>query len=569
MLRLESRTLAGLSMLAICLYTNPMGYAQTYLNNFQKIFDPHGTSRVTALTYDSHDEYSYTGFYHPESSDYRARMIISHLNPDFTTQWTKAYAPTINNQEQGRILPRDLFQTDDQGYVSCGSFIAQEFNDGAYLMKTRSDGDVEWFRTYPMIQELKSVVQAEGYNGDTRYLACGRTRMSNDSVVAVIICTNDIGDIIWAKHVYGTKYDLIGHNAYNQIIKYSPFIHDVGPGPDPGPNDPIDPGDIEIPGRIVIGGGVIDGGGFSGGWEDDNNPNPDPTPEPGDDPSDLMKLFALCGNANYNKFSQDRDVLFTIIDIDGNVHVNETYGHSAPNSHYSLSESGISLAQLNDGTADLVIAANTMKSSHGLSSLASAFVRHTPMLLRVRNNGSVVWANIYRNKRFPANVTRVIVRDKLLDNAPAGGVSPQAKEIAVTGIARTKIFNPVSGSADAMLFRTSLTGQPRGIEYFGLKGHENSVSLRDNLSGNIVMIGNSTSFPTTSSASRNVVYLIERYDNIKTRCHDARKRLRHRPIKVRNVEAQDLSADHPVERLPVKSREIDVKERIVCDKVPL
>jgi len=133
----------------------------------------------------------------------------------------------------------------------------------------------------------------------------------------------------------------------------------------------------------------------------------------------------------------------------------------------------------------------------------------------------------------------------------------------------TKLFNPMSGSADAMLFRTRLTGQPLGIEYFGLKGHENSVSLRDNMSGNIVMIGNSTSLPTTTGGSRNVVYLVERYDNIERPCHDARKRLRHRQIKVRNVAAENLSVDHPVERLPVKGREIDVQERIVCEKIPL
>lgn len=578
---LTSRTLVRLSILAICLYTSSMGYAQTYLNNFQKVFDPLGTSRVTALTYDSHDEYSYTGIYHPESSDFRARMIISHLNPDFTTQWTKAYAATINNQEQGRILPRDLFQTNDQGHVSCGTFVAQEFNDGAYLMKTRPNGDVEWFRTYPRIQELKSVVQTEGYNGDTRYIACGRTRMSNNAVVAVVICTDSIGSIIWAKHMYGTKYDLIGHNAYNQVINYKPFIQgglEPGPGPDPGPNDPIDPGDLDIGGFVIdrggIGGGDIVGGRLpgSGDWNDPNpgdDPDPDPTPEPGDIPSDHMKLFALCGDANYNNLSRDRDVLFTIIDIDGNVHVNETYGYTAPNSHHGQSESGISLAQLNDGTADLVIAANTMKSSYGLASdLAGTYVRHAPMLLRVRNNGSVVWANMYRDKKFPSKVSRVIVRNRLLDDAPTGSASAQAREIAVTGVSMTSLFNP-SRSADAMLFRTRLTGQPLGIEYFGLKGHENSVSLRDNVSGNIVMIGNSTSFPTADSASRNVVYLVERYDNIERPCHDARKKLRHRPIEIKNVRAENLSVDHPAERLPVKGRDIDVKERIICDKIPL
>lgn len=169
------------------------------------------------------------------------------------------------------------------------------------------------------------------------------------------------------------------------------------------------------------------------------------------------------------------------------------------------------------------------------------------------------------------NIPRIngTIRNRLLDDAPAGSASAQAREIAVTGVSMTKLFNPMSGSADAMLFRTRLTGQPLGIEYFGLKGHENSVSLRDNVSGNIVMIGNSTSFPTADSASQNVVYLVERYDNIEQPCHDARKKLRHRPIEVKNVRAENLSVDHPAERLPVKGREIDVQERIVCEKIPL
>ena len=122
-------------------------------------------------------------------------LLKTDVNGD--TAWTKTYGGTGNDQGHS------VEQTDDGGYIIAGwttSFGAG--GSDVYLIKTDSNGDTSWTRTYGGSGEDSSFCVLELQGGG--YLVVGSTTSfgAGDSDV-YLIKTDDQGDTVWTTAVGG------------------------------------------------------------------------------------------------------------------------------------------------------------------------------------------------------------------------------------------------------------------------------------------------------------------------------------------------------------------------------
>lgn len=472
-----------LMLLVVCFFSGS-AYAQTYLYNFQKVFDPFANSDIRSMKYTVDPGYAFTGGIEI-TGDGSSKVVLSQLNDAFLVNWMKTYiAPGATLPVH--ILAHDVFQTVDEGYIVCGRFIAEGTQlDGTFLMKTDPLGTVQWFQVYSGIEQLFSVVESLEVDATgllvIGYLACGYTRISTWDVNATILKTDEFGNVQWVKEVEGTKFsNAVGSSLYRQVIQY----------------------------------------------DDDK--------------------FALVGMANSELVNKDADVLLTIIDGSGNIFLNLSYGlYLDDTGKNALRESGTSLFEVPDGSGDLVITGNIQAAC---ITVCGPPLFDDILLFRIDSSGGVVWAKQFGQKQRPEYAAQVIVT--------------QQDRIFVSGYAETQLLGPPA-SEDVLLLQTNLNGFGITFELFGDTWDERGNSLVENSDGNVAVIGNTTSFNPVN----NEIYLIERFNSVKKRCHDLRLKLKGKKIELPVLNAVDEFVQEEATPVDVEAIDIHVTDEIICKKL--
>ncbi len=114
------------------------------------------------------------------------------------TLWTRTYGGT------GWDHGYSVAQTSDGGYIIAGSYEGPESNIDVYLIKTDSQGDTLWTRTYgrAALDEGYGVEQTS----DGGYVVVGASGEMGD-VDAYLIKTDSNGDTIWTRTYGGSSVD--------------------------------------------------------------------------------------------------------------------------------------------------------------------------------------------------------------------------------------------------------------------------------------------------------------------------------------------------------------------------
>jgi hypothetical protein len=100
----------------------------------------------------------------------------------------------------------DLKQTNDQGFIIAGYSTSFDNNKQMYLIKTDSQGTIEWQKTYGgnLDEEARGVTIAN----DGGYLVCGFTNSFGSGEFDVyVIRTDPYGDTLWTKTIGGAAFD--------------------------------------------------------------------------------------------------------------------------------------------------------------------------------------------------------------------------------------------------------------------------------------------------------------------------------------------------------------------------
>ncbi len=188
-----------------------------YANHFQKIFDTGTDTDITAMTNTFDGGYAMVGTY-MDDGRYKYPLMMK-LHDDFSEEWTRTY-DVLQLPYPGIILPKDVQQTHDEGYIISGKFIAPSVATGAFLMRTDSWGEVTWFRVYPGIRRLNSVVETMSGGKPDGFGAAGYTYYDAGERTGVILRTDADGYVEWTRYSMGMKHGLPGAADYNQIVRY-------------------------------------------------------------------------------------------------------------------------------------------------------------------------------------------------------------------------------------------------------------------------------------------------------------------------------------------------------------
>ncbi len=137
---------------------------------------------------------------------YDAWLIKTDLNGD--TLWTRTYGGVEED------FGSDLAQTNDGGFIIIGTTYSYGAGLGdVWLIKTSAQGDSEWTRTFGGINEDGGSEIALTIDGG--YIIVGTTRLVSGDNAAWLIKTDSNGDSLWTR----TFTDLFGYlgNAVAQI----------------------------------------------------------------------------------------------------------------------------------------------------------------------------------------------------------------------------------------------------------------------------------------------------------------------------------------------------------------
>ena len=138
----------------------------------------------------------WTSSYSPSFED----VYLIRTNASGDSMWTKTYG-----RDQSDV-GLSVKQTKDQGYIIVGwtrSFSVSH-ND-VYLIKTNTDGDTIWTRTYGGVynEEGHSVLQTS----DGGYIIVGFIQTEPANIDVWLIRTDSFGDTLWTKTIGGSGED--------------------------------------------------------------------------------------------------------------------------------------------------------------------------------------------------------------------------------------------------------------------------------------------------------------------------------------------------------------------------
>ena len=139
---------------------------------------------------------------------YDPGIFLIRTNSNGDTVWTKKYGGQYDDYGYS------VQQTNDAGFIITGYTSLDNVNSSIYLIKTDSNGDTLWTRTYEgngwcMGYSVKQCC-------DEGYIIAGFTKISNRDRDVYLIKTDGNGDTLWTRTYGGTDSD-IGYSVEQTI----------------------------------------------------------------------------------------------------------------------------------------------------------------------------------------------------------------------------------------------------------------------------------------------------------------------------------------------------------------
>jgi len=126
------------------------------------------------------------------NSDNSTNIYLLKTDSNGDTLWTKSYGGT--NYEVGN----DVQETFDKGYIITGvSYNLQPDGNDVYLIKTNSNGDTLWTKTYGGTKNDQGISVQQTFDGN--YIIVGYTESFSSYREVYLIKTDSNGDTLWTK----------------------------------------------------------------------------------------------------------------------------------------------------------------------------------------------------------------------------------------------------------------------------------------------------------------------------------------------------------------------------------
>ncbi len=376
----------------------------------------------------------------------------------------------------------DIKGTSDGGYIACGQIMDSTYRY-AFIIKFDAKIKPEWFKSYQNIFQLKSILEVINPDNKASYTACGDDRTGAGGQ-GIILAVDKLGVPVWVRRSdSNNNNDLI---SYNEIIQVSPKI---------------------IPSKKA--------------------------------------LFALVGNALTNP-EENKDVIISVIDIDGNIRYSIIYGIQN-NRYYTFDEEGLGITV-------------TDKSKFLISGRTRFVYINYPfpiwddvLLFQIdMESAALDWAKRY----------------DMIGNNSTGEfgekVEIQRDTINVTGHYKGYLFNP-DASDDAFIFKTSIDGKPIKNIVFGSELDDLLYKIeRNNDDDGVITAGFSNSFTGTGMYAP---WVVEAYSKVKDTCHNLEVELPAFDIELPYKKTEHIKFKSKFKKEELEELNIPIDERIICPKI--
>jgi len=143
-----------------------------------------------------------------------SKLYIAKFNEYGDSLWVKYFDLSVNDSYRGEWIE----ETYDKGFIIAGS--GDGPNTDAYLVKTDSSGNIQWFKTFGgfNLDQGECVKQIS----DKGYILSVRTTSVSGTNDIMLVRTDSLGNLIWSR-IYGNNiYHEYGHEI--QIVNNSGVI---------------------------------------------------------------------------------------------------------------------------------------------------------------------------------------------------------------------------------------------------------------------------------------------------------------------------------------------------------
>ena len=162
---------------------------------------------TSPYSYSSSVQQTFDGGYIAFGSDMHCWLIKMNANGD--TTWTKSYGTNYTD------VVWSAQQTKDSGFIAAG------YTNGGtttfskvYLIKTNSFGDTLWTKTYG--QPIEYIAYSVKQTNDGGYIVCGSAFNSGGHRDCFLLRTNSYGDTLWTKKIGSSA---LGDNTAFSVIQ--------------------------------------------------------------------------------------------------------------------------------------------------------------------------------------------------------------------------------------------------------------------------------------------------------------------------------------------------------------
>ncbi|MBS1777374.1 MAG: T9SS type A sorting domain-containing protein [Bacteroidetes bacterium] len=160
---------------------------------WSKIFEPSG--QFGSWAYDIlpiHGGYAITGASNGSNNTW---VFLLKIDDTGRIEWSKEYGSSM-----GTAWGKRVRQTGDGGFIILGDAVGGSngiSNNGVYLIKTDSIGNIEWSRTYNTLGEWGSFIENTANHS---YLIGGYSLYANPSLArGFLMSVDSVGNLNWAK----------------------------------------------------------------------------------------------------------------------------------------------------------------------------------------------------------------------------------------------------------------------------------------------------------------------------------------------------------------------------------
>ncbi|MEI6088855.1 MAG: T9SS type A sorting domain-containing protein [bacterium] len=172
-----------------------------------------GTMTITSAAETSDKGYILLGFgAKPDKGD---GLFLFRIKANGDTLWSKYY----DHSTDSLIVSCDIKVAPDNGYIITGTVSPKLLPNqlDIFYMKTDSDGNVLWYRTFGSEEFTEMGLSVESdYGGG--YLVTGSTNEYYVALSVVLLKIDEDGNLVWNVH-YDNYPDIIYPTEHNRIIK--------------------------------------------------------------------------------------------------------------------------------------------------------------------------------------------------------------------------------------------------------------------------------------------------------------------------------------------------------------